>query len=132
MERYMQPHSLEKCKMNSNFPITTVSLQRGALVAEKMSFVEESREKVLQAMWEDDINLGDQEILINFVKEFDIDHDHFLSEIASEDIKQQLFDNTNMAVERGSFGVPTFFVNDQIFFGKDKLVEIEEYLSTLK
>ena len=34
--------------------------------------------------------------------------------------------------ERGSFGVPTFFVNDQIFFGKDKLVEIEEYLSTLK
>ena len=97
-----------------------------------MGFVEEYRDKVLQAMWEDDINLGDQEILMNFVKEFDIDHDHFFNEITSEDIKQQLFDNTNMAVERGSFGVPTFFVNDQIFFGKDKLVEIEEYLSTLK
>ncbi len=65
-------------------------------------------------------------------EEFDIDHDHFFNEITSEDIKQQLFDNTNMAVERGSFGVPTFFVNDQIFFGKDKLVEIEEYLLTLK
>ena len=61
-----------------------------------------------------------------------IDHDHFFNEITSEDIKQQLFDNTNMAVERGSFGVPTFFANDQIFFGKDKLVEIEEYLLTLK
>ena len=97
-----------------------------------MDFVEEYRDKVLQAMWEDDINLGDQEVLFNFIKEFDIDQDHFFSEITSEDIKQQLFDNTNMAVERGSFGVPTFFVNDQIFFGKDKLVEIEEYLSTLK
>ena len=132
MERFMQKHSLDKFKMNSNFPITTVTLQRGALVAENMNFVEEYRDKVLQAMWEDDINLGDQEVLFNFIKEFDIDHDHFLSEISSEDIKQQLFDNTNMAVERGSFGVPTFFVNDQIFFGKDKLVEIEEYLSTLK
>ena len=132
MERFMQKHSLDKFKMNSNFPITTVSLQRGALVAEKMDFVEEYRDKVLQAMWEDDVNLGDQETLMNFVQEFDIDHDHFFNEITSEDIKQQLFDNTNMAVERGSFGVPTFFVNDQIFFGKDKLVEIEEYLSTLK
>jgi len=97
-----------------------------------MGFVEEYRDKVLQAMWEDDINLGDQEILMKFVQEFDIDHDHFFNEITAEDIKQQLFDNTNMAVERGSFGVPTFFVNDQIFFGKDKLVEIEEYLLTLK
>ena len=116
--------------MNSNFPITTVPSKR-CLVAEEMGFVEEYRDKVLQAMWEDDINLGDQEILMNFVQEFDIDHDIFLMRF-SEDIKQQLFDNTNMAVERGSFGVPTFFVNDQIFFGKDKLVEIEEYLLTLK
>ena len=112
MERFMKKHNLDKFKMNSNFPITTVSLQRGALVAEQMGFVEEYRDKVLQAMWEDDINLGDQEILMSFVKEFDIDHDHFFNEIASENIKQQLFDNTNMAVERGSFGVPTFFVND--------------------
>ena len=67
MERFMQKHSLDKFKMNSNFPITTVSLQRGALVAEKMDFVEEYRDKVLQAMWEDDINLGDQEILMNFI-----------------------------------------------------------------
>ena len=81
MERFMQKHNLDKFKMNSNFPITTVSLQRGALVAEKMNFVEEYRDKVLQAMWEDDINLGDQEVLFNFIKEFDIDQDHFFSEI---------------------------------------------------
>ena len=71
MERFMKKHNLNKFKMNSNFPITTVGLQRGALVAEKMGFVEEYRDKVLQAMWEDDINLGDQEILMNFVKDFD-------------------------------------------------------------
>ena len=64
--------------MNSNFPITTVSLQRGALFAEEMGFVEEYRDKVLQAMWEDDVNLGDQEILMNFVQEFDIDMIIFL------------------------------------------------------
>ena len=70
MERFMKKHSLDKFKMNSNFPITTVSLQRGALVAEEMGFVEEYRDKVLQAMWEDDINLGDQEI------QHDNQHEH--------------------------------------------------------
>ena len=66
------------------------------------------------------------------MKNFSIDHEHFFKEIASEKIKQRLFDNTNMAVERGSFGVPTFFVNDQIFFGKDKLPEIENYIYDLE
>ena len=132
MERFMDKHNLDKFRMNSNFPITTVTLQRGALVAEEMGFIADYREKVLTGMWEDDINLGDQETLKSFMKNFSIDQEHFFKEIASEKIKQRLFDNTNMAVERGSFGVPTFFVNDQIFFGKDKLLEIENYINDLE
>lgn len=132
MKRFMDKHNLDKFRMNSNFPITTVTLQRGALVADEMGFIADYRDKVLTGMWENDVNLGDHETLKSFMKNFSIDHEHFFKEIASEKIKQRLFDNTNMAVERGSFGVPTFFVNDQIFFGKDKLLEIENYIYDLE
>ncbi|WP_037455409.1 DsbA family protein, partial [Sphingobium chlorophenolicum] len=44
-------------------------------------------------------------------------------------VKQELIDNTNAAVERGAFGSPTFFVNDHIYFGKDRLWEVEEAIN---
>jgi 2-hydroxychromene-2-carboxylate isomerase len=44
--------------------------------------------------------------------------------------KQALIANTNRSVEMGAFGSPTFFVDGEIFFGKDKLWEVEEMLSS--
>ena len=47
-------------------------------------------------------------------------------------VKQQLIENTNRSVEMGSFGSPTFYVNGEIYFGKDKLVEVEEVILAAK
>ena len=43
-------------------------------------------------------------------------------------IKQKLMDNTSAAVERGVFGIPTFFVGDEMFFGKERIGQVEEEL----
>ena len=42
------------------------------------------------------------------------------------EVKAQLLDNTQRSVARGTFGSPTFFVGDEIFFGKDRLRDVEE------
>jgi 2-hydroxychromene-2-carboxylate isomerase len=34
--------------------------------------------------------------------------------------------NTEAATNRGVFGSPSFFVGDELFFGKDRLREVEE------
>jgi 2-hydroxychromene-2-carboxylate isomerase len=38
-------------------------------------------------------------------------------------------ENTNAAVARGAFGIPTFFVGDEIFFGKERLSQVEDMLA---
>jgi len=42
------------------------------------------------------------------------------------DVKARLLANTENAVARGTFGIPTFFVGSEIFFGKDRLRDVEE------
>jgi 2-hydroxychromene-2-carboxylate isomerase len=44
------------------------------------------------------------------------------------EIKQRLTDNTASAVERGAFGIPTWFVGSEMFFGKERLGQVEELL----
>lgn len=41
-------------------------------------------------------------------------------------VKAQLMENTENAVARGVFGSPSFFVGDELFFGKDRLRDVEE------
>ncbi len=55
-----------------------------------------------------------------------IDIDRLIARAQQDDVKKKLIENTTDAVERGSFGSPTFFIGDEIFFGKDQLRDVEE------
>ena len=48
--------------------------------------------------------------------------------MTSDEVKAKLISNTQEAFDRGAFGIPTFFVGDEIFFGKERLGQIEELL----
>jgi len=52
--------------------------------------------------------------------------DRLIARAQQDDVKKKLIDNTQNAVARGEFGSPTFFVGDEMFFGKDKLREVED------
>ena len=52
-----------------------------------------------------------------------------LKEIAKDEIKAELITNTNNAVEKGAFGIPTFFANGEMFYGKESLRELKEMAS---
>ena len=56
--------------------------------------------------------------------------DEIFAGMVLPETKQALIANTNRSVEMGAFGSPTFFVDGEIFFGKDKLWEVEEMLSS--
>ena len=130
IERFIKQHQLKEFKFNSSFPMNTVQLQRGALAAQELGIFERYLEVILEAMWEKDINLADLDIFKSTLSENDIDADSLIGIITSQACKDKLIVNTTDAVNRGAFGVPTFFYDDQIFFGKDHLHQLEEYINS--
>ena len=132
IDRFVKQHNLTNYKFNSHFPPVTIQVQRGAIAAQELNIFEEYFECVISAMWENDKNISDIEILKEVLAEADLDVESIMEIVVSQACKDKLISNTDDAVKRGSFGVPTFFYDDQIFFGKDHLHQLEQYINSHK
>tara|TARA_Y100000385_G_scaffold81349_1_gene83230 strand:- start:3028 stop:3633 length:606 start_codon:yes stop_codon:yes gene_type:complete len=130
IQRFIQKHDLKNFTMNSFFPVMTLQLQRGAIAAKSLNIFDDYIEAIFKGMWEMSLNLADQEILIELLAtETQIDIPNLIEKMQTQEIKDQLIQNTSSAVERGAFGIPTFFVDDEIFFGKDSLGDLEDFIT---
>ena len=127
--RFMKEHGITKFKMNEHFPVNTISLIRGAIVAQKNDFFDSYVEIILSGLWEQSLKLDTPEALHALLMEYDCNADLVIEGIAKDEIKKELIANTNQAVEKGAFGIPTFFVEDEMFYGKDTLRELKEMAS---
>jgi 2-hydroxychromene-2-carboxylate isomerase len=127
--RFMREHEIDKFKMNEHFPVNTLSLVRGAIVAQKNNFFEPYIETVMTGMWEQSLKLDTPEMLHQLLTQNDCKADLVIEEIAKDEIKAELITNTNNAVEKGAFGIPTFFANGEMFYGKESLRELKEIAS---
>lgn len=130
-ERFVARHQLNHFQRNPFFPINTLTIMRACLVAKELNCFEAYVEQVFKCMWEKKLNLADIEVLSNALNEAGLDANVLLEGTQSPHIKTQLIQNTQRSAEMGAFGVPTFFVNNDIYFGKDKLCEIEKLLLDL-
>jgi 2-hydroxychromene-2-carboxylate isomerase len=77
-------------------------------------------------MWEKPKKLDDVEVLRAALAESGLDAAHLIEQSQNQQVKDALLKNTQDAVARGAFGIPTFFVNGAMFFGKDRLRDIED------
>lgn len=114
---------------NSHQPVKPVPSLRAALAAEEMGVGAVYRDAVFKAMWLDDKNIGDVEVLHGIIADAGLDADAILARTADDDIKQKLIANTQEAADRGAFGAPSFFVGEDLFWGQDRLMFVEEALS---
>ena len=125
-ERFLRKHDIKDYRRNPFFPINTLQLMRGAIVAEKLGVAADYIDDVFKAMWTDGLDMGQTEVVIAALKDRPFSIDAILEQCSDPDIKQQLINNTQESVERGNFGSPTFFVGEEMFFGKDKLLDVED------
>ncbi|MFK7976516.1 MAG: 2-hydroxychromene-2-carboxylate isomerase [Halioglobus sp.] len=134
--QYMLAHDLPRfakrynttLNMNPFFPINTLNLMRGAIAAERLNCVSEFTNSVYDAVWIEGKNMGDPEVVIEHLRGARFDADAIISLSQDSEVKAQLISNTEAAVERGVFGAPTFFMEDEMYFGQDRLDFIEEKL----
>ncbi len=128
MRRFIEKHGLSDFKMNPHFPVNTVLLQRGALVAERNGGLMDYIEAGLAAMWETGVKMDDPEAYAAAMDKAGFDGAALAEQAQEPGIKQKLIDNTQAAVDRGAFGIPSFFVGGAMFFGKERLDQVEEAL----
>jgi 2-hydroxychromene-2-carboxylate isomerase len=126
IDRFVARHGLDEFKMNPHFPVNTLTLMRGAVAAEEMELAEAYVAAIFHFMWEDPRKLDDPDVLEAALEESGLPAEELLELAADQSIKDQLVANTREAVELGVFGLPSFIVGGELFFGKDRLREVEE------
>ena len=108
-------------KFNSYFPIKTLNLMRGVLIAEEDNIHNHYIDKIYEAIWINGLNMNDQNIIDKVLKNIDINPKTFFLRSSNQNIKDLLKKKTNEAFDKGVFGAPTFFVNNKLFWGQDRL-----------
>lgn len=128
LRRFVAKHQIHQFKMNPYFPVNSLMVMRGAMVSQQLGCLEQYTDVMFCAMWEQGLKLDELAVIEQVLRNTPLDTDFILANIAAAETKQQLIDNTNQAVERGVFGSPSFFVEQEMWFGKERLKDIEEYL----
>ncbi len=128
MNRFIAKHNLEKFQMNPHFPFNSITLLRML-----MSIENEQRAALIDAMlppiWEQQLDVSDKDAVGKILTEAGFDAANLFANTQDPAVKQQLMDNTENAVRRGAFGIPTFYVDGEMFFGKERLGQIEAMLA---
>jgi 2-hydroxychromene-2-carboxylate isomerase len=124
--RFIARHGLTRFQFNPHFPVNTLMLMRGAIAAEIDQRLDEYVEAGLTSMWERGLKMDDPKVYVDAMTEAGLDGAALLERTQDPVVKAKLAENTTRAVERGTFGIPTFYVGDEMFFGKDRLGQVEE------
>jgi 2-hydroxychromene-2-carboxylate isomerase len=130
--RFIEKHGLAQFRMNPNFPVNTLAIMRGAVAAEMEGVAVPYIEAMFRGMWEEGHKLDDPAVIVTTLTEAGLDADRLTAAAQSQPVKDKLLANTEAAVARGTFGAPTFFVGDEIYFGKDRLRDVEEAIVAAK
>ena len=127
--RFIEKHDITSYQANPHFPVNTLQIMRGAIVAQREGFFEKYVDEVYRHMWSEPKKMDDAEVIRAALVESGLPADTVLDGIQDPAVKQKLIENTEDAVTRGVFGSPSFFVGGELFFGKDRLREVEEEIA---
>jgi 2-hydroxychromene-2-carboxylate isomerase len=126
--RFIIAHGLSKFRMNPGFPINSLTLMRGAVAAQHMGVFMPYVDAMFAAMWEEGAALADLDIVHGVITRAGLDADALMAMAQSDTVKAELIANTDAAVARGAFGIPTFYVGTEMFWGKERLGQVEAAL----
>lgn len=127
MDRFIAKHGFHRFKMNPKFPFNSVNLLRMLVSLEGDDQIR-LIEALNPAIWEQELDVTDAAAVASVLTAAGFNAESLVAATQDAVIKQTLIDNTEKAVERGTFGIPTLYIGTEIFFGKERLGQIEEML----
>jgi 2-hydroxychromene-2-carboxylate isomerase len=124
-DRFIKRHGLTRFALNPHFPVNTLAIMRGAVAAQTLRVFGSYVDAVFAAMWEEGRKMDDPGVIAEALSEAKLPAERLMALAQERAIKDELVANTTGAVERGVFGSPSFFVGDALYFGKDRLDDVE-------
>jgi 2-hydroxychromene-2-carboxylate isomerase len=128
MQRFIMRHGLTRFRMNPHFPVNTLALMRGAVAAERAGLLAPYVEAMFVGMWEAGLKLDDSDVLERTIAAAGLPAEPLMAAAQTPEVKERLAANTQAAYEKGAFGIPSFVVGEELYFGKDRLRDVEEAL----
>ena len=128
-ERFVKRFGVKPYAPNPFFPVNTLNLMRGAVAAQLEGVFAKYVDAAFHHMWVEPKKMDDPEVAAKAFTASGLDAAKLFARSQEPDVKAKLIENTQAAVERGAFGSPTFFVGNEMFFGKEQLREVEELVS---
>lgn len=129
LRRFIARHKLDAFQMNPFFPVNTLLLMRGAVAADLDGVLPQYAEAAFHHMWEAPKKMDDPAIAAEALASSGLDATRLLARAQEHEVKKKLMDNTEAAAKRGAFGIPSFFVGDELYFGKNTLRDVEDALA---
>ena len=124
-DRFVARHGLTRFAGNPHFPVNTLGIMRGAVAAETLGLFKPYVEAVFVAMWEQGRKMDDPSVIAEVLTAAGLPAGQLMALTQDQAVKNMLVANTTTAVARGVFGSPSFFVGDELYFGKDRLPDVE-------
>ena len=126
IERFVRRHGLDAFAMNPRFPINTLRVMRVVVAADRAGALDTCHAALMAAMWEHGADLSEEGALRGVLDTGGLDGAGLIAAAGTSEVKAALIANTEAAAARGAFGVPTFFVDGEMWFGKDRLDQVFE------
>jgi 2-hydroxychromene-2-carboxylate isomerase len=128
-QRFIAKHQLHDFKFNPHFPINTLLIMRAWIAAQRAGVGDAYAAAVSTAMWERELKMDDPSVVDKVLSDAGLEAPKLIAMTQEPEIKAELMANTEAAVKRGVFGIPTFFVDGEMFFGKERLTQLEDYVA---
>ncbi|MFN3619134.1 2-hydroxychromene-2-carboxylate isomerase [Sphingorhabdus sp.] len=127
-DRFVKAHAIP-FRMNPRFPINSLYVMRGAIAAQRLGCFAPYVDAIMTAMWSDAADISDVDVVRDVLNKAGLDSSALLTLAEHPEVKAALIANTEAAAKRGAFGVPTFFVGEDMFWGKERLGQVEAALT---
>ena len=132
VRRFLARHGITDFRPNPHFPVNTLQIMRGAVAAGRLGCFDRYVDEVYRHMWRDPKKMDDPEVVRAALVESELPADALIEAMGDPAVKAELIANTEGSVARGVFGSPSFFVEDDLYFGKDRLRDVEEEIEARK
>jgi 2-hydroxychromene-2-carboxylate isomerase len=131
-QRFVKKHGIARYARNPHFPVNTLTIMRGAIAAKRLGVFERYVDEVYRHMWADPKKMDEPDVIEKALTESKLPARQLLELVQDPSVKQELISNVERSVARGVFGSPSFFVGDELYFGKDRLRDVEEEIERQK
>jgi len=127
--RFVKRHGITEYASNPHFPVNTLQIMRGAVAARQLGVFEAYVDAVYRAMWVQGLKMDDPAVIKQAFEAAGLPADQLIALMGDPAVKAKLIENTEAAVANGVFGSPSFLVDGELFFGKDRLRDVEEAIA---